>query len=500
MTDIEELRANLLGSVIGFTQTFYPLRTGRDFELSQPVSRESHFLTISRALKRVVNGETKRLIINVPPRYGKTEELIHFIAYCLARYPDSNFIYTSYSSSLATKQTQTVRSIMSLPYYRKVFGVELSDTTSAKGDFETNFGGSVYACGAGGTITGRGAGIQNCDRFSGAIIIDDIHKPDEVTSDTIREGIIDWYYNTLQSRINSPNTPIIFIGQRLHELDLAAHLIESGEWETVIIPALDKHNNVLHPTMHDLPALLAMKEKNPYVFAAQYQQDPQPSGGGIFKPEWFYLTDEEPPVIATFITADTAETDKDYNDATVFSFWGLYQTPETNDLALHWIDCREIRVEPKDLRREFMDFYVDCCRYPVKPKMAAIEKKSSGTTLVSVLSEVQGFQIRPIERTKASGNKTARFLEAQPYVASHLISLPRYGKHTDMCITHMKKITANDTHAHDDIADTLYDAVKIALIDKYLSNTPLIDIKESKLMGAIISKTNRLAQLRSARR
>ncbi len=57
-------------------------------------------------------------------------------------------------------------------------------------------------------------------------------------------------------------------------------------------------------------------------------------------------------------------------------------------------------------------------------------------------------------------------MEIQPYVASKQISLPANGRHTKMCVEHMRKITANNTHRHDDICDTCYDAVKIALIDK----------------------------------
>lgn len=496
--DLLEQRAKLLGSLSLFTQLFYKIRTGRDFEFSQPIGRESHYISICKELTKVLHGKTRRLIINVPPRYGKTELLIHFVAWTMARYPDSNFLYVSYSHSLAKKQTQTIRDIMTIPGYRKMFDVSLADDTTAKDNFETNKGGSVYAAGAGGTITGRGAGIKNCDRFGGAILIDDIHKPSEVNSDTMRESINDWYYNTLQSRLNNMDTPIIFIGQRLHEDDLAANLIKNGDWETLIIPSIDLSGNALHPQMHTLDQLLKMKEETPYVFAAQYQQDPQPAGGGIFKPEWFHLTDEEPALISTFLTCDTAETDKSYNDATVFSFWGLYKIKqrniETGLYGLHWIDCYELRVDPKDLEPEFLDFYSKCMTHYVKPMVVAIEKKSTGVTLSSTLKTIRGLRIIDIERTKASGNKTTRFLEMQSYIAAQQVSLPRYGKHTNMCIDHMRKITANDSHRHDDICDTVYDAVKLALIDKtfIVQNTDRNDADKARY---IMSNQNKIRSI-----
>lgn len=461
-------QAVLKGSFMTFTKTFFQLRTGREFLLSNPSGRESHYVTMAKEFKNVFMGKTKRLMINIPPRYGKSEACLNFIAYALANYPDSNFIYTSYAQSLASMQTQTVRDIISLPYYKAVFDVGLDPDTGAKDDFKTTGGGRVFAAGAGGPITGRGAGLKGVDRFGGCIIIDDAHKPEEVHSDTLRARINEWFYNTLQSRLNDPETPIIAIGQMLHEDDLLANLRKikgkdgNQEWRVVSLPALDILNNPLYPEMHNLEALLKMKRDSPYVFASQYQQDPQPAGGGIFKPEWFQLLDYEPKIISTFITADTAETDKDYNDATVFSFWGIYRIEfrgiDSGLYGLHWLNCRELRCEPKDLENEFYDFYAGCMRHKVKPTVAAIEKKSTGVTLCSILQSTPGLRIMDIQRTRAGGSKTTRFLECQPFVSAKRITFTKDARHAEMCIEHCRKITANNTHAHDDvcfITDTL---------------------------------------------
>jgi predicted phage terminase large subunit-like protein len=505
LKDASTERDRLQRSLLAFTQDFYYLRTGRRFDLSQPVGRESHYLTICRALVKVIKGETKRLMINVPPRYGKTELLIEFVAWALSQYPDSNFLYVSYSLGLAKKQTKTIRQIVAMNEYRDLFDVALSGDTAAQGNFETSLGGSVYAAGADGEITGRGAGIKGSNRFGGCIVIDDIHKPSEVSSDTMRKTVNEWYFNTLQSRLNDPeSTPIIFIGQRLHEDDLAANLIKSGDWETIVIPALDGAGNALHPEMHSVTMLRNMQETMPYVFSSQYQQDPLPAGGGIFKPEWFFQMDDEPNIIATFITADTAETSKDYNDATVFSFFGIYKIAhgdiESDILALHWIDCLELRIEPKDLEKEFLAFYASCMRHRIKPRIAAVERKSTGVTLASVLKNIRGLTMMDVERTKLSGNKTTRFLEIQPIIASKQVSLPSDGKHTVMVLEHMRKITANDTHRHDDIADTLYDGVKLGIIDNViLSQTPGKVQEDERVARGIMGAFHRVLQLRSKR-
>src|ERR1019366_3139894 len=132
------------------------------------------------------------------------------------------------------------------------------------------------------------------------------------------------------------------------------------------------------------------------------------------------------------------------------------------------INCIEIRVEPKKLEQEFLDFWKECARHKTPPAVAFIEKKSTGVTLISILKGMRGLKIREIERTRKSGSKSQRFIDIQPYIAAKQVSLPAHGDHTEMCVTHMKKITNNDSHAHDDIGDTAADAVRIALMDRML--------------------------------
>ena len=111
----DQMKAEYWGSLLLFTQVFYKLRTGHEFRIPEPICREPHVITLCRALTEAFEDKTNKLIINIPPRYGKSEFVIHFIAWSLSRYPDSQFLYISYSHALAKKQTQTIRQIMSLP-------------------------------------------------------------------------------------------------------------------------------------------------------------------------------------------------------------------------------------------------------------------------------------------------------------------------------------------------------------------------------------------------
>ncbi|CEG60948.1 terminase large subunit domain-containing protein [Legionella micdadei] len=482
--DNERLAARLKGSLLEFTKFFYPILTGRKFIISLPTGRESHHIIIAKALTQAARLEipNHRLIINVSPGSGKSTLLCFWVAWTMANNPDSRFLYISYSKVLAAKHTETIKRIMQLAQYQYLFNVRIRHDSKAKEYFQTTKGGAVAAFGSGGAITGQDAGLPGLERFSGAVIIDDAHKPDEVHSDTIRQSVIDNYRETIQQRARGISVPIIFIGQRLHEDDLAAYLLsgkDGYEWSKVIIKSIDEAGNAMYPEAQPLEMLLKKKEHDSYVFASQYQQDPIPAGGALFKPEWFVMLNEEPNVLCTFITCDTAETSKSYNDATAFSFWGLYEIEsfgiKTGQYGLHWIDTLECRIEPKDLKPTFLDFWQECMRYKKPPQLVAIEKKSTGGTLLSLLDEIRAIRLMDIPRTREQGNKTKRFLEVQPYIAERRVSFPEYGRHVKACIDHMSKITANETHRWDDIADTAADAIKIALIDKtliYTTNAP----------------------------
>ncbi|HLX54644.1 MAG TPA: hypothetical protein VKR58_11915 [Aquella sp.] len=490
------VKAELLGSLRLFTEYFYFKRTGREFYIPSPPGRESHYITVFRELVKVHRLETLRLLINIPPGHGKSTMLQHFVAWAMAHYPDSQILYISYSKMLAEKNTAIIKQIIEMPAYRNIFDIELDDSSSAKGHFKTTAGGAVMAFGASGSVTGQDAGLPNLDRFSGMVVIDDAHKPDEVHSDLLREGVIKNYNETVKPRPRGPKVPIVFIGQRLHEDDLPAYLIagkDGDNWDKVVLKALDEAGNALSPNLLPREKILKELEVNSYMASAQYQQDPIPAGGALYKKDWFLLLEESPDIKATFITCDTAETDKTYNDATVFSFWGLYKVTHKsveyeNLWALHWLDCIELRIEPKDLEPNFLDFYSQCMRFRVKPRVATIEKKSTGTTLYSVLKSLQGIRIIPIERAGASQSKTNRFLRMQRYIGDKLITLPSEGHHTQQCINHMIKITANSTHRWDDIADTVYDAVSIGLIDRTIINSE-IGTTDYKAIGHTLLKS-----------
>lgn len=502
--DIYELKSKMWGSLLSFTRVFYWLRTHKKFEIPLPDGRESHYITICKELSKVFDLKTSKLNINIAPRYGKTELLAHFVAWAFSQFPDCNFIYASYALHIAQRAVGIIRDIIRLPKYKQLFNVEL--LVDKEYYFKTSSGGEMLASGVTGSITGFGCGITGVfDRFNGCLIIDDSLKPHEAPSDSQREEVFRWFEWTAKPRRNNgEDTPIIHIGQRLHEDDLSSMFINSPKWTNLVLETLDKNNNALDPSKHSVEELLEIKKTDEYLFSAEYQQNPQPTGGGIFKEEDFLVVNVTPDILATFITADTAETDKTYNDKTVFSFWGLHyivnHNIKTDILGLFWIDCLEINIEIKDLENEFWSFYGLCMAYKIKPSHVAIENESSGKGLISKIEgELQGSRLHKIERPRGI-SKATRFLLCQPYISKRLISLPFGAKHTQNCIKHMGKITINMTHRFDDIADTAEMAIKLALVDKVIYNKKdNNNIICNDIYNFNSAKMNRIDQLKKER-
>lgn len=309
--EIAYRREALKASFLLFNRYFHKKLQKQSFIVAE------HHKTIIRALMKVYNGETTRLIINIAPRYGKTQIAVkNFIAWSLANNPAASFIHLSYSDSLALDNSEAIRDIVTSAEFQELYpNVEIKKDSNAKNKWYTTEGGGVYATASGGQITGFGAGsIEPSGKFDGAIIIDDPIKPDDAESATIRNRINERYDSTIKNRVNHRDTPIIVIMQRLHPEDLCGYLIEQNEepWEVVEIPVINENNEALWPFKHTLEDLEAMKRANPTIFERQYMQNPVPREGMLYTT--FQTYDKVPGEGRIKVKAyvDTADTGKDY--------------------------------------------------------------------------------------------------------------------------------------------------------------------------------------------
>jgi predicted phage terminase large subunit-like protein len=412
-----------------------------------------HQKEICEALERVILGQTKRLIINVPPRSGKTEMAVKcFIAWSLGTFRDSEFIHASYSKRLATANAYDVRAMMQHEAYAAVFpDVQLQDDSKARDEFRTTDGGIVYATGAEGSITGYGASKMR-EKFGGAVIVDDPHKAGEATSPIMRQSVIDWYQNTMQSRLNKPDGPVIVIMQRLHEEDLSGWLLNGGSgepWRHLVIPARDGQGQSFWPTQFPDDMLDRLEASSPYVYAGQYMQKPAPIGGGIFKDAWWRFLDVPPLTKFRAIYADTAQKTKEQNDYSVFQCWG-----QTLDNQIVLLDMVRGKWEAPELETMARAYWAKHHAVQNAGPLRAfkVEDKVSGTGLIQKLKR-EGIPIIPMERNI---DKVTRAMDAAPYVQSGNVIIMRNLAHL---VDFLAEASVFPNGAHDDMIDTAMSAI-----------------------------------------
>lgn len=441
-SEIADNRTDLLT----FTKTMFSARKGADLK------HNWHQEVICTALEKVVTGQTKRLIINVPPRSGKTEiAVINFMAWCMGNFPDSEFIHASYSKRLATANAYATRAIMQHEKFNEIFGdVYLSTDSRAKDEFRTDVGGIVYATGSEGTITGYGAGKMR-DYFGGAIIIDDPHKAGEANSDTMRQNVLDWFSTTMESRKNSPDTPIIVIMQRLHEDDLSGFLLNGGngeDWEHILIPALDENDETFWQGQFKTEDLHRLRKTNSYVFSGQMMQTPSPTGGGMFKTEWWKFYNSLPSLEYRMIYADTAMKTGQENDYSVFQCWGK----KGDDIYL--IDQLRGKWEAPQLLQVAKSFWAKHKQESNgNLRKMMIEDKASGTGLIQQMKQ-ERLQVGGIKRDK---DKVTRAYDAAPPIEAGRVHLPSGAAWVNDYISEFEMFPNGK---HDDQIDPTMDAIQ----------------------------------------
>lgn len=451
--DIVEYRTDLLS----YCRYMFHSKTGGTFKLNW------HQEKMCEALERVIIGDINRLVINIPPRSGKTEiAVVNFISWCLGNFPDSEFIHASYSKRLATNNAYNVRETMRHDAFSSVFpDVQIRNDSGAKDEFRTEQGGVVYATGAEGSITGRGAGKMR-EMFGGAIIIDDPHKPGEATSEIMRQNVIDWFSTTMESRKNNVDTPIILIMQRLHEEDLSGFLLSGGNgehWHHVNIPAMDDYGSSFWPEQFPLDDLKRKESANSYVFAGQYMQQPAPKGGGLFKDTWWQWYDDSfkhPEYNYRVIYADTALKTGQENDYSVFQCWGYH-----NGHA-YLIDQLRGKWEAPELIRQaraFWQKHLDPTNRGYLQSMK-VEDKASGTGLIQTL-KMEGVPVIGVQRSK---DKYTRAVDVLAQIEAGLVHLPSHLAFTRELVN---ELSIFPNGKHDDQVDPLIDAITENLVSGY---------------------------------
>ena len=281
-----------------FTSLAWPI-----LEPSTPFIPNWHLDVLAEHLEAVWRCQINDLLINMPPRHMKSIEVaVMFPAFVWTQEPSLRWLYSSYAQSLSIRDSVKMRRLIESPWYRERWGdrFALTSDQNQKLKFENNRAGYRMATSVGGSNTGEGGDI---------IVVDDPHNVEERESDVMREGAIDWWSNVMSTRINDPKKRRrIVVMQRVHEYDLAGHLLEQGGWTHLNLPAEYEGGKcivtgcVFHwgkdpRTVEGEPLwkerygkseiAQLKKDLKEYGAAAQLQQRPAPAEGGILKRHWW---------------------------------------------------------------------------------------------------------------------------------------------------------------------------------------------------------------------
>lgn len=308
-------------------------------EPSRPLSDNWHIRALCQVLEEVTQGKHQRVIVNIPP--GTLKSLIVSVfwpAWMWAKNPKARVLAASYGQHLSTRDNLRVRQLVESAWFQKHWAIRLDEDQNTKTRFNTDKRGWRVATSVGGPGTGEHPHF---------IIIDDPHTALQAASTAEREVALQWFDQTISSRGATSGVRIVLVMQRLHQEDLAGHLIGKGGWHLVRFPmryekckcptapacspnaddrcVLHKADPEWTPDPRDprtdegellcshIIGEAAVRQLEidlgPYGAAGQLQQRPAPEGGGLFKREWFKVVDAAPKLFRVIRAWDTAATE-----------------------------------------------------------------------------------------------------------------------------------------------------------------------------------------------
>ncbi len=393
-------RSFLLPFLYKVFRTLHP--GGTRFELNW------HIEAMCNLLEKVGRGEIMRLIMEVPPRHLKSiTTSVAFTAWLLGLNPAIKIIVASYGGELAEKHARDLRAILNSDWYKALFP-ETRITTDTAIEIATTAGGGRRAVSLSGTVTGLGADI---------IIIDDLMKAGDATSDAVTRQVHDFYTNTLMSRLDDPRSGrIIVIQQRLAEYDLVGFLRERSEFQVYSFPAIAQQDeafelgrgrmhhrirgDVLFPARQPQEVLDQIRrELGNATFAAQYLQSPAAPEGNRIRMEWFGTYDKLPSrnrFTSLVLSIDAGASELPTSDFTACLVWGHL------DGNWYLVDVIRERLAYHVLKPRIIELIGHW-----KADKVLIEKASNGHALFDDLFYTEGYRGK-IVRILAKLDKTVR--------------------------------------------------------------------------------------------
>jgi len=389
-----------------------------------PLIESYHTQAIAEHVQAALEGEITRLVINAPPRIGKSLPGSVFAPpWAWTRWASKKFITVSYSQPLASKHNVDRRLLIRSPRYQEKWGhvFTLAEDQNLKSEFVNSERGHMVARGTGAGVTGYGADV---------IMLDDPLNPELAESDAERRAVRDYFDRTLYSRLDDKKRgSIILIEQRLHAKDLSAHLLGQGGWFHLNLPAeaprrtvisfpksgrevVREEGDALCPEREDKETLAKTKVAvGTRRYAAQYQQAPSEEEGNIFKRAlWGYWRTQPSDLDELIQSWDMTFKGTDGTDFVVGQVWGRK-------------GAREYLLDQVRGRMSFtatLDAFRALTRRWPQAHRKLVEDKANGSAVENVLKR----EIGGIILVNPKGGKLARAYAAQPYQEAGNLVIP----------------------------------------------------------------------------
>ncbi len=374
-------------------------------------------------LDKVARAETKRLVINLPPRHLKTFlAAIYLTAWILAHDPSAKIMVVTNNDTLAEYITYHIRRLLRSPWYKEIFvKTRLAEDRAQVGDFATTQGGEVFATSVGGVLAGRGADV---------IIVDDPLDLKDASNTKQIDLVNQRFDGPIMSRLDDPRTGrVVIIAHRLNDNDLSAHVLQQGGWRHVVLPLIAtrrktydlgyatwhrKPGELLRPGSHTAKQLKQLKATtiNP-DFETFYQQT---VGGGAqirIRREHFKLVSmRDYRALPVVVSVDPGQSDRASASYSVIQAW--VQIEGNNHLLL---DQWREQCGSEELQSTFWRFVR---RY--RPAACLIEDTANGSALIDKIRRKKWLKVIPVIPDGRS--KTARLVAHIDTIKTGHIQLP----------------------------------------------------------------------------
>jgi predicted phage terminase large subunit-like protein len=434
-----------------------------------------------------------RLLINVPP--GMMKSLLTNVFWPAWEWgprnmPHMRYLCASHSMDLAIRDSTKMRRLIESEFYQSRWGdiVQITKDQNQKTKFELTSTGFRQAVAAGSITGARG------DR----VIIDDPHSVEGANSDQQRASTIEWFLEAVPTRLNKPlESAIVVIMQRLHEEDVSGVILSKGlGYDHIMLPMRYEPGRA-HETMLGLedprteegqllfpsrfPEIVVDRDENamgPYAVAGQFQQSPEPRGGGVIKRDWWIRWDQPsyPPFDYVIASIDTAYTTKAENDPSAMTVWGVWKGGDQTAVVTRALDkdgqMAILNRQYKEEHPRCMLMYAWAERLElhelidkVQETMDAygvekllVEGKASGLSVAQEIRRVYGYDEFAVQLIDPKGfDKLARLYSIQHLFAEGLIYAPANRPWAEMVINQAAQFPRGK---HDDLVDTTSMALK----------------------------------------